>query len=183
MSDWARDYFERGYAQRWGLPPVTDPVRRQVTGLRRLLDVDSRSIVVDIACGHGRHALAFAERGHDVVGVDFAVALLTRARELGAELNVPVHWVRGDMRRLPLESGIAGVAILTDSFGLFETDEENEAVLHEAARILSLTGRLLLKVVNGAPILESFRATDREKHDGTIVASHSNARARAATDD
>jgi hypothetical protein len=74
------------------------------------------------------------------------------------------------MRRLPLESGIAGVAILTDSFGLFETDEENEAVLHEAARILSLTGRLLLKVVNGAPILESFRATDRERRDGTIVA-------------
>jgi hypothetical protein len=74
------------------------------------------------------------------------------------------------MRRLPLGSGIAGVAILTDSFGLFETDAENEAVLHEAARILSLSGRLVLKVVNGAPILESFRAADREERDGTIVA-------------
>jgi ubiquinone/menaquinone biosynthesis C-methylase UbiE len=169
MTDWARDYFERGYAQRWGLPPVTDSVRRQVSSLCQLLDVDSSSFVVDIACGHGRHALAFAERGHNVVGIDFAVALLTRARQLSADLNLPVRWIRGDMRQLPLESGIASVAVLTDSFGLFETDDENEAVLQEAARILRPAGRLVLKVLNAAPILESFRGTDREERDGTIL--------------
>ena len=82
MSDWARDYFELGYGQRWGLPPVTDEVRRQVSGLCGLLSLDAPSLIVDIACGHGRHAIAFAECGHRVVGLDFAAALLARAQEL-----------------------------------------------------------------------------------------------------
>ena len=171
MPAWARDYFEIGYAQRWGLPSLTDDVRRQVSGLCGLLPLDAGSLVIDIACGHGRHAIAFAERGHSVVGVDFAAALLTRARELGSALGSRVGWIRGDMRRLPLRSGLADSAIVTDSLGFFETDEENDAVLREAARVLKPGGGLALKVVNGAPILDNFRDVDREERDGVVVST------------
>jgi ubiquinone/menaquinone biosynthesis C-methylase UbiE len=171
MSDWAGDYFEKGYAQRWGLPPLSAAVRREVDGICRLLQVDDRTTcVADIACGHGRHALAFAERGHYVIGVDFAVALLKRAQELSAESGVRACWVRADMRQLPLKSACAESVIVTDSLWLFDADEENEAVLHEAARILAPNGALALKVVNGAPILAAFRETDRQERDGVVVA-------------
>jgi hypothetical protein len=73
------------------------------------------------------------------------------------------------MRRLPLRSGFAGSAILTDSLGLFDSDEENETVLREAARVLNLRGALAVKVVNGAPILAAFRDTDREERNGAVV--------------
>jgi SAM-dependent methyltransferase len=169
MSDWGRDYFERGYAQRWGLPPASDSIRRQVGGLWDLLQLAPSSRVVDIGCGHGRHALALAQRGPEVIGVDFAAALLLRAQRHAAELGVRARWVRGDMRRLPLRSGSFGAAILTDAFGFFETDEENDTVLREAARVLIAGGRLVLKVVNGGPVLEAFRETDREERDGTVV--------------
>lgn len=169
MPDWARTYFEKGYAQRWGLPPVSSAVRSQVDGLRRLLQVDSNACVVDIACGHGRHAVAFAERGHYVVGVDFAVALLTRAKQISKQSGVPAFWVRADMRQLPLKSRCAGAVIVTDSLGLFEHDDDNEAVLSEAARVLDPSGAVGLKVVNGAPILAAFREADREERDGTVV--------------
>jgi hypothetical protein len=39
MGDWTREYFERGYAQRWGLPApsdvVTDDVDRRRAARRR----------------------------------------------------------------------------------------------------------------------------------------------------
>jgi 2-polyprenyl-3-methyl-5-hydroxy-6-metoxy-1,4-benzoquinol methylase len=76
MPDWIREYFGRGYAQRWGLPPLTDDVRRQAGGLWNLLRLSPSSRVIDIGCGHRRHALALAERGTDVIGLDLAVALL-----------------------------------------------------------------------------------------------------------
>jgi SAM-dependent methyltransferase len=168
--DWARDYFERGYAQRWGLPPPSDAVRREATGLCDLLHLSKTSRVIDIGCGHGRHALAIAERGPDVTGLDFSTALLDRARQLSSGMRAPARWILGDMRQLPLRSASADAAILTDAFGFFETDAEHDAVLREAARVLSEGGRLAVKIVNGGAILDAFRAHDREERsDGTIV--------------
>jgi ubiquinone/menaquinone biosynthesis C-methylase UbiE len=169
MTDWAREYFERGYAQRWGLPWPSDHMRLEANGLYNMLQLSPTSRVIDIGCGHGRHAIALAERGPDVIGLDFAVALLNRARDLAAEHRTQVRWIRGDMRRLPFRSECAGAAIVMDAFGFFETEEEDQAVLREAARVLITGGHLALKVVNGGPVLDTFRERDREERDGTVV--------------
>lgn len=169
MSDWAREYFERGYAQRWGLPPASDEIRRQVRGLWEHLHLTPSSRVVDIGCGHGRHALTLAQGGPQVVGVDSSAALLTQAQRLAADVGVRAHWVRGDMRRLPLLSACFDAAMLLDAFGFFETENENEAVVAEAVRVLRPRGRLALKVVNGNLILAGFRNSDRVERDGTVV--------------
>ena len=169
MTDWAREYFERGYAQRWGLAMPSDDVRLQAAGLWNLLELSPASRAIDIGCGHGRHALTLAERGAEVIGVDSAAALLNRARHLAMELRTPVRWIRGDMRRLPCRSECANAAILMDAFGFFDTEEEHEAVLHEAARVLTTGGRLVMKVVNGGPIFRAFRETEREERDGVVI--------------
>lgn len=170
MPEWTEEYFERGYAQRWGLRAPTDQVRLEAGGLWDLLGLTAASRVIDVGCGHGRHALALAERRADVVGVDSAVALLARARDLSTELRIPVRWIRGDMRRLPLRSACAGAAILMDAFGFFDTEEEHDAVLREAARVLASGGRLALKVVNGGFVIADFRDSAREERDGVVVA-------------
>ena len=169
VPDWTYEYFERGYGQRWGLRPPTDHVRKEAAALWGWLRLSPRCRVIDIGCGHGRHALAVVERGAEVIGLDFAVALLSRARQLEQELGIRAGWIRGDMRRLPFRSGCADGAILMDAFGFFETDDEHDAVLREAARVLTTGGRMALKVVNGGHVLDDFRATEREERDGTIV--------------
>ena len=169
MTEWTRDYFERGYAQRWGLLPPSDSVRLDAANLGALLRIGPASRVIDIGCGHGRHALALAELGAEVIGIDTAIALLDRAQHFAAQLQRETRWIRGDMRRLPIQSRCASAAILMDAFGFFETDEEHEAVLREAARVLTTGGRLVLKIVNGGVVLGEFRPTDREERDGTVV--------------
>jgi ubiquinone/menaquinone biosynthesis C-methylase UbiE len=169
MSDWAGEYFGRGYVQRWGVLPVTDHIRRETRGLWRHLQLGSRARVLDLGCGHGRYALAFAERGAEVVGIDSAAALLQQARRLGVELRLPAQWVRGDIRRLPVRPQSCDGVVLMDAFGFFEADDENERVLVEAARVLAPGGCLAVKVVNGELILASFRGTDREERDGVVV--------------
>ena len=101
--------------------------------------------------------------------MDFAETLLARAKGLGADLDVPPHWLRGDIRRLPLRSRLFAGVISIDAFGFFETDEVNEAVLGEVRRVLAPGGRVGLKVANGAPILAAFRETDLEEREGVVV--------------
>ena len=149
VPKWVREYFERGYAQRWDLPPVSDRVRLESDRLWDQLELSPGAWLLDLGCGHGRHALALAQRGATVVGMDFAETLLARAKCLGADLDVSPHWLRGDMRQLPLRAKFFAGAILIDAFGFFETDEENEAVLAEVRRVLAPSGRFGMKVVNG----------------------------------
>jgi D-alanine-D-alanine ligase len=170
MSDWARHYFEHGYGQRSGVLPVTDGIRHDTACLSGHLRLNPRARVADLGCGHGRYALAFAERGADVVGVDSAASLLQHAKRLGSESGLRAHWVRGDIRSVALRQRACDAVVVMDAFGFFESEEDNERVLAEAARVLVPGGRLALKVVNGEPILASFRPADHEQRDGVLVA-------------
>ena len=61
--------------------------------------------VLDIACGRGRHAIAAAERGADVVAVDSDARRLQEAENVARRHNVSVRWVHADLEREPLPPG------------------------------------------------------------------------------
>jgi SAM-dependent methyltransferase len=85
LFNFGRPPVVSGTGQRWGLRPPSDQVRRETAALWNLLQLWPAARVIDIACGHGRHALELAQRGADVIGFDFAVTLLNRARWIIAE--------------------------------------------------------------------------------------------------
>jgi demethylmenaquinone methyltransferase/2-methoxy-6-polyprenyl-1,4-benzoquinol methylase len=92
-------------------------------------------LVVDVGCGTGDLATLAAAGGARAVGVDFAPAMLARARGRGAAL------VRGDAAALPLRRACADA--VTCGFALRNV-VEIDAVLAEAARVLRPGGRLVL---------------------------------------
>ena len=148
---------------------MTERIRRDTACLWDRLQLRPGAHVVDLGCGHGRYALALAEHGAHVVGVDFAASLLQEAKQLGAAAGLLAQWVRGDIRRVALRRGSCDAVVVMDAFGFFEHEDENERVLAEAARILVPGGCLALKVVNGEPIVAGFRHADREERDGVVV--------------
>ena len=98
MEDWFADehFWERLF------PIMFSPERyaragQEIDELLALTGVRSGR-VLDMACGPGRHAVAVAERGFRVTGVDLSSFLLSKAREHAKEANVDVEWVQEDMR-------------------------------------------------------------------------------------
>jgi ubiquinone/menaquinone biosynthesis C-methylase UbiE len=57
--------------------------------------------LLDLGCGTGTHALALAERGHAVVGVDFAPGMLASAAEKARRRGVALELRQADLD-LPL---------------------------------------------------------------------------------
>jgi len=89
--------------------------------------------VLDLACGSGRYAaLVEAAGAAQVVGIDFSVAMLSRAA-LAAR-------VRGDMTRLPLRSATFDLVISGLAMG---HTADLFACAREAARVLRPGGVLL----------------------------------------
>lgn len=167
-TDWAREYFDRGYGQRWGLRAPNDQVQTDAAGIWKLLELSAGERLADVGCGHGRHALALAQRGARVVGTDASQPLLSRAREL-SQLARSASWVLADMRSLPFPSNAFDAALIMDAFGFFETEDQDATALREIGRTLKPGGRLLLKVVNGEIVLNDLRPIEHEEREGQVI--------------
>ena len=134
-----------------------------------LVGGDPRS-VVDVACGPGRHAVAAAQRGMDVVGVDATSFLLGKARELAAREGVDVEWVHSDMREHVQEPAVDLVLNLFTSFGYFDDDQDNARVLRNAYDSLRPGGSLVLDVMGKEVLARIFRDSSVEDApDGFVV--------------
>jgi SAM-dependent methyltransferase len=66
----------------------------EIPFIERQLQAADAHRVLDAACGTGRHAIALAERGYEVVGADLSAGMITRARENAAESDLA--WRRAD---------------------------------------------------------------------------------------
>jgi ubiquinone/menaquinone biosynthesis C-methylase UbiE len=96
--------------------------------------------VVDLGCGTGRLAIAMAEAGHEVTGIEPARASLDAARrKVGAER---VRWVDGGAGCLPVKAFDA--ALMTSHVAQFMVDEgEWHDALRALRRSLDRGGRLI----------------------------------------
>lgn len=103
-------------------------------------------VVVDVACGTGDLAEAFARTGASaVIGVDFTHAMLERARHrqnlLPDHLDQKLFYVEGDAMALPLADACCDV--LSIAFGLRNV-QRPEVAIGEFARVLRPGGRLVI---------------------------------------
>jgi SAM-dependent methyltransferase len=101
-------------------------------------------VVLDLACGAGRHMHYLLEATPHVTGLDYSAALLRRADSL---LNGRGHLVRGDMRHLPFEACFDVLATYFTTFGYFG-EEENQQTACCAARALRPGGRFFIDYLN-----------------------------------
>jgi SAM-dependent methyltransferase len=131
--------------------------------------------VLDLACGHGRHARALAGEVR-VVGLDRSRAYLRRAAAEGGaprDAGRPA-WVRGDVRALPFRAGAFDAAFSWYASLFMFDDRVNAACLAEAGRVLRPGGRLLVHHANPLRLAREPHATARrELPDGSVVEEES----------
>lgn len=125
------------------------------------------SRILDLACGPGAHAIAFAQLGHRVTGVDTSQRLLDRARAGAAAAGVEVEWVQADMRAFQRPSSFDLACSLYASFGYFD-ESENRRVLENVRRSLGPTGVLLLDLVGRETAARHWQERRWHEIDGVL---------------
>jgi len=115
--------------------------------LVKVLQLDAPLKILDLACGHGRHANRLAALGHKVTGFDLTEGFLEIARRDAQQCGVQVDYRQGDMRFMDIGPEFDLSLMLFTAFGYFE-DHENLVVLQNIARALRPHGRLVLDIQN-----------------------------------
>jgi SAM-dependent methyltransferase len=144
--------------------------RTQVDFVVEWLGLGPDARVLDLACGHGRHAVELARRGLRVTGLDISEPSLAIARERAAAQSVELELVAGDMRELPWRDEFDAVLNMWTAFGYFADEADDARVLAAVRRALRPGGSLLLDTLNVFWLARGWQAHGwQELDDGRLM--------------
>jgi len=150
-KDWYRRAFADDYVWLYAHRDEREAAR-QVRTAARIVPFAPGQTILDIACGAGRHVLAFARLGARVTGVDLSDTLVKIARSRIAESGVKATVRRGDMRVLSYHEKFDGATIWFTSLGYFSSVAEDIKVIKGLAAALRPGGWWLIDLPNPASL-------------------------------
>jgi SAM-dependent methyltransferase len=167
-QDWYEGWFEGDWLDQIALRFPPEQAVEAVDFIVERLGLEHGARVLDVACGHGRHANELARRGMRVTGVDASPRSLDIARETAAAEGLDVGFRELDMRELDYDGEFDAAICLFTSFGFFD-EAGNQRVLDGVARALRPEGSFLIDVVNGLALFRFYKERPWEELDDDVL--------------
>jgi D-alanine-D-alanine ligase len=158
-SDWWRTLFNSLYLETDGDVVENDHnTEQEIDLLVASAGLEPNDRILDLCCGQGRHAIELARRGfRHVTGIDRSRYLVRLARKRAKQRELSLSFHEGDARKFRVrESNFHCVAILGNSFGYFDREEDDVAVLEAVKRALASGGVLAMDLTDGDWMRQNF---------------------------
>lgn len=150
--DWWRRIFNSLYLKT-DADVISDQriTQKETEYFARILNLEPNHLILDLCCGQGRHTLELARRGFkNVEGLDRSHYLIQKARVQCRKEGLSAKFREGDARKLHYTADTFDVVmVLGNSFGYFESVQDDLKVLREIFRVLKPWGKVLLDVADG----------------------------------
>jgi len=142
---WFKDWFSSPYYHQLYFKRDKVEATKFINKLIEHLKPAKESLMLDIACGRGRHSRILAAMGFDVTGIDLAVESIKEAKKYEAE---NLHFFVHDMR-LPFWINYFDYAFnFFTSFGYFNTRREHDNSIRTIAQSIKPGGVFVLDYLN-----------------------------------
>jgi SAM-dependent methyltransferase len=134
-----------------------------------LLGLQPGMSVLDLCCGVGRHALEFARRGYQVIGVDRTQVYLDKARRQATSEGLEIDFILADMRTFCKPGAFDAIINLFTSFGYFEDPMQDRQVVLNIHRSLKTNGSLLMDLMGKEVLARIFQERDWHEKEGILI--------------
>jgi D-alanine-D-alanine ligase len=130
----------------------------EVALFSEILELKDGDTILDLACGQGRHLIELGQRGnYNLFGLDRSRYLIQRAKNVSKKKGININFKEGDVRKLPYATDTFDcVTILGNSFGYFETLDDDVKILKEIFRVLKPDGKVLMDIADGSFLREHY---------------------------
>ncbi len=162
-NQWFLSWFNSPYYHILYKNRNQDEARDFMALLMRQLQVPKNSLVLDLACGKGRHALELHRLGYEVVGIDIAEESIAEAKKLE---EPGLDFFEHDMRQLYWAEHFDAVLNLFTSFGYFHNKEDDQRTINAVRDALKPNGLFVLDFLNVTKVLELMVSAEEKVIDG-----------------
>lgn len=130
----------------------------EIDSFLTILKPSSDDRILDLCCGQGRHSMELSRRNfQNIEGLDRSHYLIQKAKSIAKKEDLKVKFKEGDARKIPFSNDSFNIImVLGNSFGYFDTIQDDLRVLKEVFRTLKPWGKLLIQVTDGEYLKEHF---------------------------
>lgn len=162
MSEWFGTWFDSEYYHLLYKNRDYSEAEKFVARLSTYLQPTKEQLILDLACGKGRHSLHLNKLGANVEGCDYSLNSINYAKKYG---NATLSFYTHDMREaLPKNYDI--ILNLFTSFGYFETDEEHLKTLQNIYNGLADGGTFVFDFMNVTKVLKNLVPKEIQNREG-----------------
>jgi SAM-dependent methyltransferase len=163
-------FFGPGYLLEYEETIPAERTLQEVAFLEKILALQAGTKILDMPCGHGRHAVELAKRGYNVTGVDLNRFFLQKAKEAAAKEGIALDLKQGDMRNTWFDSDFDVALNLFTALGYFKNDADDLHVFENLSRSLKRGGLFFIDFINHDRTMRNFRRRDwRQLPDGSML--------------
>lgn len=170
-SNWWCEIFNSNYLKTDGdVVNDTNITSQEVSNLINLLNLKEEDRILDLCCGQGRHALELSRREFkNIFGLDKSTYLIRKARQSAFKENLNIQFKEGDARKLTYTTDFFDfVFILGNSFGYFDSIEDDLKILEEVIRVLKPWGNIFLDLADGEFLKKHYQPRSWEWIDKNL---------------
>lgn len=144
-SDWYKNVWTLDMKnQSW-----IEDTENQVDFIIKTLGLTGKERILDLACGFGRHSLAFSRKGYPVVGLDITKAFIDDAINTAEEESLTAKFINADIRDINFKDEFDVVLNLADgAIGYLENEQENLKIFDIVSKALKQGGKHFMDLCN-----------------------------------
>jgi len=163
QEDWFSTWFNSPYYHLLYKHRDYSEAKRFIDNLDRYFQWKKDDVIMDLACGKGRHSIYLNQKGGHVTGLDLSPQNILYAGSFqNSRLDFAVH----DMREVYAKGAFTHIVNLFTSFGYFTAEEDNLAVFKSVFESLRSDGFFLLDYLNPDKVISELVAEEEKVVDG-----------------
>jgi len=143
-KDWFESWFDTSYYHILYSHRDYTEAKGFMQNLVKFLDLKADDLLLDLGCGKGRHSIYLNSLGYNVIGADLSKNSISEAKEFE---NNRLRFIVHDMRN-PFKLKYNAIFNMFTSFGFFEDDTEDIAILQNIKNGLAEDGVAIIDFMN-----------------------------------
>ncbi len=143
--EWFANWFDSEYYHILYQHRNDNEARFFIDNLIRQFNPEDKSIMMDLACGKGRHSIYLAEKGYDVTGLDLSEQSIAHASKSSHD---HLHFYVHDMRRKFRSNYYDFIFNFFTSFGYFSKEIDHNLTLDAISNGLKSNGIFVMDFIN-----------------------------------
>lgn len=134
--------------------------------LHQILPLPQEALVLDLACGKGRHAYTLSNLGYTVWGTDLSDESIAEAQKLTIAHSAKLFFEVRDMREVYKPAFFDAVFNLFTSFGYFDDPIDDVRVMRAVADNLKPNGLFVFDFLNINHVQSAFKPAETQLIEG-----------------